>query len=150
MLARVFSCAVIGLDGELVDVEVDINRGQPQTTVVGLPDAAVQESKERVRAAIRNSALTYPFNSRVTVNLAPADVRKEGPAYDLPIATGILLASGQVVADVEDAVFVGELALTGDVRPVRGVLPMVALARSRGKKRAFVPSGNAAEAGLIA
>ncbi|MEZ4482180.1 MAG: YifB family Mg chelatase-like AAA ATPase [Dehalococcoidia bacterium] len=149
MLARVFSCAVIGLDGELVDVEVDINRGQPQTTVVGLPDAAVQEAKERVRSAIRNSALTYPFNSRVVVNLAPADVRKEGPAYDLPVAVGILLASGQVVADVEDAVFVGELALTGDLRPVRGVLPMVALARSRGKKRAFVPLGNAAEAGLI-
>lgn len=74
VLARVFSCAVIGLDGELVDVEVDINRGQPQTTVVGLPDAAVQEAKERVRSAIRNSALTYPFNSRVVVNLAPADV----------------------------------------------------------------------------
>ncbi|MGI8927311.1 MAG: YifB family Mg chelatase-like AAA ATPase [Tepidiformaceae bacterium] len=150
MLARVLSCAVIGLDGELVEVEVDIARGnQPQTTVVGLPDAAVQESKERVRAAVRNSGLTYPFNSRITVNLAPADLRKEGPAYDLPIAAGLLLASGQVVADVEDAVFLGELALTGDVRAVRGVLPMVALARDRGMKRAFVPAANAPEAALI-
>ena len=150
MLAKVRSCAVIGLDGEIVEVEVDISRAQnPTTAVVGLPDAAVQESKERVRSAIRNSALTYPFNSRIVVNLAPADLRKEGPAYDLPIAVGIILASGQVVADVEDAVFVGELALTGDVRPVRGVLPMVAVARARGAKRAFVPVANAAEASLV-
>jgi magnesium chelatase family protein len=149
VLARVLSSAVIGLEGELVEVEVDIARGQPGTTVVGLPDAAVQESRERVRAAIRNSALTWPFNSRITVNLAPADLRKEGPAYDVPIAVGILIASGQVVADVEDAVFIGELALTGDVRPVRGVLPMVALARGRGIKRVFVPVLNAPEAALV-
>jgi magnesium chelatase family protein len=149
VLARVFSCAVVGLDGELVEVEVDISRGQVQTTVVGLPDAAVQESKERVRSAIRNSGLTWPFNSRVTINLAPADTRKEGPAYDLPIAVGILLAGGQIVGDVEDAVFFGEVALNGDVRPVRGVLPMVALAKARGKARAFVPVENAAEASLV-
>ncbi len=150
MLAKVLSCAVVGLDGELVDVEVDISRSQlPSTTVVGLPDTAVQESRERVRSAIRNSGLSWPVNSRVTINLAPADLRKEGPAYDLPIATGILLASGQVVADVEDAVFIGELALTGAVRPVRGLLPMVMLARARGIKRAFVPVDNAAEAGLV-
>ncbi len=150
MLARVFSCAVVGIDGELVTVEVDITRAQqPQTTVVGLPDTSVQESKERVRAAIRNSGLTYPFNSRVTVNLGPGDLRKEGPAYDLPIAAGILLASGQVIAAVEDAIFVGELALTGDLRPVRGVLPMIALAKARGKTRAFVPAVNAPEAALI-
>ena len=105
----------------MVEVEVDIARAQnPNTTVVGLPDAAVQESKERVRSAVRNSGLTWPFNSRITVNLAPADIRKEGPAYDLPIAVGVLLASGQVLASVDDAVFVGELALTGDVRPTRG------------------------------
>ncbi|MCC7365321.1 MAG: YifB family Mg chelatase-like AAA ATPase [Dehalococcoidia bacterium] len=150
MLAKVLSCAVIGLEGELVEVEVDIARAQePRVTVVGLPDAAVQESKERVRAAIKNSGLTYPHGSRVTVNLAPADLRKEGPAYDLPIAVGILVASGQVVADLSDAVFLGELALTGDVRPVRGVLPMVALARARGMRRAFVPVANAAEAALV-
>lgn len=103
MVARVLSCAVVGLDGELVDVEVDVTRSQmPATTVVGLPDAAVQESRERVRSAIRNSGLTWPANSKVVVNLAPADLKKEGPAYDLPIATGVLLASGQVVADVEE------------------------------------------------
>lgn len=150
MLARVLSCAVIGLDGELVEVEVDISRGQqPTTMIVGLPDAAVQESKERVRSAVRNSGLTYPFNSRITVNLAPADTKKEGPAYDLPIAVGLLLASGQVVAPVDDAIFLGELALTGDLRPTRGVLPMVGLARDRGMKRAFVPAQNAAEAALV-
>ncbi len=150
MLARVHSCAVVGLEGELVEVEVDIARGQPQTTIVGLPDTAVQESRERVRAAIRNSALTWPFNSRITVNLAPADLRKEGPSYDLPIAVGILAASGQVVAALDDAVFIGELALNGDVRAVHGVLPMVALAKNRGKTRAFVPAQNAPEAALVA
>ena len=149
MLARVLSCAVIGLDGELVEVEVDISRGAlPTTTIVGLPDAAVQESKERVRSAVRNSGLSWPTGSRLTVNLAPADIRKEGPAYDLPIAVGVLLASGQVVANVDDAIFLGELALTGDVRPTRGILPMVGVARDRGIKRAFVPAQNAPEAAL--
>lgn len=149
MLARVLSCAVIGLDGELVEVEVDISRGAvPTTTIVGLPDAAVQESKERVRSAVRNSSLTWPNGSRLTVNLAPADIRKEGPAYDLPIAVGILLATGQLVAAVDDAIFLGELALTGDVRPTRGILPMVGVARDRGIRRAFVPAQNAPEAAL--
>jgi magnesium chelatase family protein len=150
VLAKVFSCAVIGLDGELVEVEVDINRGAlPTTTIVGLPDTAVQESKERVRSAIKNSGLTWPSASRVTVNLAPATTRKEGPGYDLPIAVGVLLASGQVVADISDAVFIGETALNGDIRPTRGVLPMVAVARDRGMRRAFVPAENAPEAALV-
>jgi len=150
MLARVLSCALIGLDGELVVVEVDIARAQkPQTTLVGLPDTAVQEARERVRAAVRNSALTWPFNSRITINLAPADLRKEGPAYDLAIAAGVLLASGQVVADVGDALFVGELALNGEVRPVRGMLPIAALAKARGLTRLFVPTANAQEAALV-
>jgi magnesium chelatase family protein len=150
VLARVLSCAVVGLDGELVDVEVDIIRSpQPGTVIVGLPDTAVQESRERVRSAVRNSGLTWPSGSKVTVSLAPADLRKEGPAYDLPIAIGALLASGQVVADVSDAVFIGELALTGEVRPVRGLLPMVMLAAARGMKRAFVPADNAPEAALV-
>jgi magnesium chelatase family protein len=150
VLAKVLSCAVVGLDGELVDVEVDITRSQlPATIVVGLPDTAVQESRERVRSAIRNSGLSWPPNSKVTISLAPGDLRKEGPAYDLPIATGVLLASGQVVADVGDAVFIGELGLTGEVRPVRGLLPMVMLAAARGMKRAFVPADNAPEAALV-
>ncbi|MCY3505709.1 MAG: YifB family Mg chelatase-like AAA ATPase [Chloroflexi bacterium] len=150
MLARVQSSAVVGLDGVMVDVEVDISRAQnPTTAIVGLPDAAVQESKERVRAAIRNSALTWPFNSRIVVNLAPADLRKEGPAYDLPIAAGVMVASGQVEAELADAVFVGELALDGEVRAVRGALPMVAVAHDRGARRAFVPVPNAPEAALV-
>ena len=150
MLAKVQSSAVVGLDGVMVDVEVDISRAQnPTTAIVGLPDAAVQESKERVRAAIRNSALTWPFNSRIVVNLAPADLRKEGPAYDLPIAAGLMVASGQVEATLDDAVFVGELALDGEVRGVRGALPMVAVARDRGARRAFVPAPNAPEAALV-
>ncbi len=150
MLAKVYSCALIGLEGELVEVEVDIARAEmPNTTIVGLPDTAIQESRERVRAAIKNGGLTWPFNSRIVVNLAPADLRKEGPAYDLPIAVGMLAASGQVVGAFEDAVFMGELSLDGDVRPVHGVLPMVALAKARGKTRAFVPAGNAPEAALV-
>ncbi|MEX2081736.1 MAG: YifB family Mg chelatase-like AAA ATPase, partial [Dehalococcoidia bacterium] len=151
MLSKLNSCAVVGLEGELIEVEVDISRAQqPNTTIVGLPDAAVQESRERVRAAIRNSALTWPFNNRITVNLAPADLRKEGPAYDLPIAVGILAASGQVIGDLSDAIFLGELALNGDVRPIHGVLPMVALGKNRGMTRAFVPFANGPEAALVA
>lgn len=151
MLARVLSCAVVGLDGELVQVEVDISRGgqEPKTIIVGLPDAAVSESRERIRAAIRNSGLTWPPGMRVVVSLAPADLRKEGPSFDLPSAVGVLAATRQVVGPFDDAVFIGELALDGAVRPVRGILPMMALAKSRGIARAFVPLENAAEAALI-
>src|SRR4030066_2350448 len=98
MLAKVTSCAVVGLEGALVEVEVDISPGLPAFTIVGLPDIAVQESKERVRAAIRNSGCTFPVR-RITVNLAPAHLKKAGPAYDLPIAIGILISSGQISAD---------------------------------------------------
>ncbi|HET9017271.1 MAG TPA: YifB family Mg chelatase-like AAA ATPase [Thermomicrobiaceae bacterium] len=148
MLATVLTCAVLGLDGVLVEVEVDTGTGTPGMTIVGLPDAAVQESRERVRAAIRNSGARFPLG-RITVNLAPADIRKEGPAYDLPIALGILLASGQVIADVDDALVIGELSLDGGLRHTTGVLPMVGLARERGLRRAFVPAVDAAEAALI-
>src|SRR4051812_27125247 len=99
MLAKLFSCAIVGLDGGLIEVEVDIANGLPAFNLVGLPDAAVQESRERVRSAIRNSGATFPMR-RITVNLAPADLKKEGPAYDLPIAVGILLATEQIAADV--------------------------------------------------
>jgi len=149
MLAKVTSCAVVGLDGAIVEVEVDTSRGLPSLTIVGLPDVAVQESRERVRSAIKNSGLIYP-NKRLTVNLAPADLRKEGPAYDLPIAVGILLASEQVWSDrVENALFVGELSLDGGVRHTTGILPMVALARERGFHTVFVPAIDAPEATLI-
>lgn len=149
MLAKVYSCATIGLEGVLVEVEVDSGpSGQPGVVIVGLPDAAVQESRERVRSAIRNSGARFPLG-KVTVNLAPADIRKEGPAYDLPIALGILLRSSQVLADVEDAVFIGELSLDGGLRHTTGILPMVALAAARGMKRAFVPWDDADEAALV-
>lgn len=148
MLAKVTSFALIGLESTLVDVEVDISRGLPSQTIVGLPDAAVRESSERVRAAIVNSGLVHP-RARLTVNLAPADLRKEGPAYDLPIAVGILLASEQVGADLSAAGLVGELSLDGQVRGVTGVLPMAVAARDRGLTDLYVPEPNAAEAALV-
>jgi magnesium chelatase family protein len=148
MLAKVLSCAVVGLEGAVVEVEVDIASGMPAFYIVGLPDAAVQEAKERVRSAVRNAGLRFPRN-RITVNLAPADVRKEGPAYDLPIAVGIMLASEQVVADLSSALFLGELALDGQVRHSHGILSMVALAKERGLDTVYVPQADAAEAALI-
>jgi len=149
MLARVFSCAVIGLEGVIVEVEVDIGRGLPGMTIVGLPDAAVQESRERVQSAIKNAGLPFP-RKRVLVNMAPADVRKEGPVYDLPMALGVLVMTGFVPSQaVQDALVIGELSLDGSIRHVRGVLPMAAIAREQGFKRFFVPEVDAAEAALI-
>src|SRR5438309_705278 len=139
-LARVLSCAVVGLDGSLIEVEVDVSRsGLPSMAIVGLPDAAVNESKERVRSAIRNSGGTIPQPSRIVVNLAPADLRKEGPAYDLPIALGLLAATDQITGDMSDTVFLGELGLDGAVRHTMGILAMVAMAKERNIKRVYVP-----------
>ncbi len=121
---------------------------KPTYTIVGLPDAAVNESRERVRSALRNSGLIFPLK-RITVNLAPADLRKEGPAYDLPIAVGLLAASEQLFGDVAKAMFVGELSLDGAVRHTEGILPMVASARDHGYDTVFVPSVDAPEAALI-
>lgn len=148
MLAKVMSCAVVGLEGAIVEVEVYISAGLPSFTIVGLPDTAVQESRERVRAAIRNSGCTFP-GRRITVNLAPADLKKAGPAYDLPIAIGILLSSGQVYADVSKTLFLGELSLDGSLRHTHGILPMVALAREKGITEVFVPANDANEASLL-
>lgn len=149
MLAKVLSCAVVGLEGSLVEVEVDIsNSGLPAFMLVGLPDAAVQEARERVRSAIRNSWAVFP-NKKITVNLAPGDLRKEGPAYDLPIAVGILLASEQLSAEVDQTLFLGELSLDGTVRHTDGILAMVAVGREHGIKRVFVPASDAAEAALL-
>ncbi len=149
MLARVFSCAVVGLDGVVVEVEVDTRNGLPKVVIVGLPDAAVQESRERVEAAVRNSGNPFP-RGHVTVNLAPASVRKAGPAYDLPIAIGVLVAGQSLPSQsVEGTMIVGELSLDGTLRHVRGVLPMAATARAGGFKRLIVPSIDAAEAALI-
>ncbi len=149
MLAKVHSCAIIGLEGNVVEVEVDSGRGMPYLTLVGLPDAAVKESTERVRAAIRNSGLSFP-NNRVTINLAPADLKKVGPSYDLPIALGLLVASEQIEPNVLDgAMVLGELALDGNVRHVRGIMPSTAFARAHGFKRIFVPATDASEAALV-
>lgn len=149
MLASVHSCAVVGLDGVIVQVEVDTGQGLPGMDIVGLPDSAVQESRQRVQAAVKNAGLNYP-RRRLVVNLAPATVRKEGPTYDLPIAVGVLIYSELLQPEVaQDALFVGELSLDGTVRHARGVLPMAAVARQEGFKRIFVPKCDAAEAALI-
>jgi len=149
MLAKIASCATIGLDGALIEVEIDISAGLPSLTIVGLPDAAVNESKERVRAAVKNSGLQWPTR-RITVNLAPADLRKQGPAYDLPIAVGILIASEQAWTDgANGAAFVGELSLDGGLRHTTGILPMAAFLQEEGVERVFVPAVDAPEAALI-
>ncbi len=149
MLAKVHSCAVIGLEGHIVEVEVDSGRGLANFTLVGLPDAAVKESGERVRSAIRNSGFHFPTN-RLTVNLAPADLRKIGPSYDLPIALGVLIASEQLSPEtLNGAMVIGELALDGGVRHVRGVLPITAFAQSQGFRRIIVPQTDAGEAALV-
>lgn len=150
MLAKINSCALVGLDGILVEVEVYVARGMPSLTLVGLPSTAVKESKERVWAAIRNSGLTFPGQRRLTINLAPADLRKEGPSYDLPIALGVLAASGQIPAEsVEQSLVLGELSLDGSVRHTRGVISAAYLARELGMEQVFVPAVDAAEASLI-
>ncbi|MFC2039077.1 YifB family Mg chelatase-like AAA ATPase [Chloroflexota bacterium] len=148
MLAKVISCAVIGLEGAIVEVEADMSPGLPSLTIVGLPDTAVQEAKERVRAAIRNSGCTFPMK-RIVVNLAPADLKKAGPAYDLPIALGILLSSEQIYADVTETLILGELSLDGGLRHTNGVLPMVALALEMGYSTVIVPEIDAGEASLV-
>src|SRR3972149_6014062 len=149
MLAKIVSGATVGLDAVLVDVEVDIaEQGLPSFTIVGLPDKAVEESKERVRAAIKNSGEDFPV-SRITVNLAPADLPKAGPAYDLPIALGILVASGQVNPDLKSSLFFGELSLDGTLRHTNGILPMAHLAKEEGYRRVFVPKINEPEAAVV-
>ena len=150
MLAKVVSCSVIGLEGTAVEVEVDIySNALPSIVLVGLPDAAVKELTERVRAALVNSGLTYP-RGRVTVNLAPADLRKVGPVYDLPIAVGLLAASDQVPLDrLENALFIGELSLDGSLRHIDGVLPMAHMAQQLGIQTVYLPEMDAPEAALI-
>ncbi len=148
MLSKINSCAVIGLDCELVEVEMDISPGLGNITVVGLPDTAVQESKERVRAAIKNSGFKYP-TTRITINLAPADIKKAGPAYDLPIAIGLLKASKQIEADINESLFVGELSLDGKLRHTNGILPIAIYAKQKGYKNLYVPKINEYEASLV-
>ncbi|MBE5742562.1 MAG: ATP-binding protein [Clostridiales bacterium] len=149
MLAKCTGFTLLGLAGEVVEVEVDTNNGLPAFDIVGLPDAAVKESKERVRSAIKNSGKKFP-NHKITVNLAPADLKKEGAGLDLPIALGIIKASGQLGdSDLTDTVMIGELSLDGSIRGVTGVLPMLISAREKGFKKAVIPFENSKEGEYI-
>ncbi len=149
MLASVITAAVHGLEGSLIEVQVDLTQqGLPSFFLVGLPNAAVREARERVRAAIKNSGLVYPLR-RITANLAPAELPKQGPSYDLPLALAILVASGQLEPPASSDLFVGELSLDGQIRHTVGILPMAATARSAGVKRMFVPNVDALEAALV-
>lgn len=148
MISKVNSAAVLGLEAQPVEVEVDISNGLPSLTIVGLPDKAVEESKERVRSAIKNSGAEFP-TKRIVVNLAPADLKKEGPAYDLPIAVGILLAHEQISFDPKKVLILGELALNGTLRHTNGILPMVSMAKEKGYSEVFLPETNSKEATII-
>ncbi|MFX1552291.1 MAG: YifB family Mg chelatase-like AAA ATPase [Promethearchaeota archaeon] len=149
MLAKVLSSAVFGIDAYTVEVEVDIAAGLPAFSTVGLPDVAIRESKDRVKAAIKNCGYEFP-SRRITVNLAPADIRKEGAAFDLPIAVGILAATDLVRRDKLGAFFIlGELSLNGDVKPIRGTLPVSVAARDSGLRGLIIPEGNAKEAAVV-
>jgi len=149
MLSKVVSCSLKGIDGYIVDVEVDISQGLPSFDIVGLPDSAVKESKERVRTAIKNSGFEFPVK-RITVNLAPADIKKEGPSFDLPIAAAILMCTG-VIQPVKEGeyMFTGELSLDGSIRHVNGVLPMVYSGTQNEINKFIVPYDNADEAALV-
>lgn len=149
MVARTYTCSNLGLNCELVEVEADLApRQQPAFIIVGLPDTAIQEAKERVRMAIENSGLQFPRH-KLIINLAPADLRKEGPSYDLAMAICILKATNQIATNIDDSIFVGELALTGELRHTNGILPIVDFAKQKGFKTIFLPKINSAEAQLI-
>ncbi len=149
MLFKTLSAAVLGIDAYVIEVEVDVSAGNPNFMTVGLPDAAVKESKERIRSAIRNCGLSYPFQN-ITVNLAPADVKKEGSAFDLPMALGILGANGTLQKqDLNDWLFLGELSLDGGLRPIRGALSIAVAAQKRGIQHLVLPAQNACEAAVV-
>src|ERR1041385_8305198 len=149
MLAKFYSAAVYGVDAYGIEVEVNDGRGEVAIVVVGLPDTAVKESRDRVTTAVANSGFSWP-RGRTTINLAPADIKKEGPSFDLPIALGMIAVTEELNSSpFEDFSFVGELALDGAVRPVKGVLPVALEARKRGKRALFVPEANAREAAMV-
>ncbi len=148
MYTKLTSAGLFGMNAYLVDVEIDMMRGMPAFEIVGLPDLAVKESRDRVKAAMKNCGYEVPVK-KITVNLAPADLKKAGPLYDLPIFLALLAVSGQTKADFTDSLFIGEVALDGTVRKVQGVLPMVMEAKEKGLKRAFVPAENALEGSAV-
>ncbi len=149
MFLKLNSAAAIGLDCLPVDVEVDINKGQSAFNIVGLPDSSIYEAKDRIHSALKNSNFSYPFNFRILVNLAPADLHKEGPAYDLPMALGVIIISNDLRIDLNNALLVGELALDGSLRHTNGILPITIFAKQQGLKRIFLPEIDAPEAALV-
>ena len=148
MFAKVNSMGLFGMDAFSVEVEADLSQGLPKFEIVGLPDTAVSEAKDRVRSAIKNSGFSFP-QSRVTINLSPADIRKEGSVYDLPIFIAIIKATEQLRVNIDDCAFIGELSLDGLVRRVNGALPMVIRAKNSGIKHVFVPAENALESSVV-
>src|ERR1035437_2708617 len=149
--AKTSSAQTIGLGAKIIDVEIDLSKGLHSFTIVGLPDKGVEESRDRVSASIKNSGFTSPksLNQKVVVSLAPADIKKEGPAFDVAIALAYLLASEEIVFDAKKILFLGELSLDGNLRRINGVLPIVAEAKSRGFQEVFLPKDNAKEAALV-
>ncbi len=148
MFSKIHSLGLCGIDGYPVEVEADISQGLPGFDVVGMPGTAVKESRDRVRAAMKNCGFSFPV-SHITVNLAPADIKKEGAVYDLPLLLSLLRAAGQLTLSLDGMAFIGELSLTGDIRPVHGVLPMLLAARKAGLHTAFIPHANAAEGAVV-
>ncbi|MEE0808732.1 MAG: magnesium chelatase domain-containing protein, partial [Acutalibacteraceae bacterium] len=148
MFSMVKSVGIFGIDSYMIEIEADVSGGLPCFDVVGLPDTAVKESRDRVRAAIKNCGYKFP-TGRITVNLAPADKKKEGAIYDLPILLSILSASEQLKVDIKDSVFLGELSLDGQLRAINGVLAMVITAKQNGIENVFVPLENAAEGAAV-
>ncbi|MGI6270382.1 MAG: YifB family Mg chelatase-like AAA ATPase [Candidatus Howiella sp.] len=148
MFTRQNSVGLFGIDSYMIEVEADLSQAMPSFDIVGLPDAAVKESRDRVRSALKNSGFDFPVG-KVTINLAPADVRKEGSLYDLPVLIAVLTVSRQLEGDFSDAAFIGELSLDGEVRPVNGLLSMAIQARKKGLRRFFVPAVNAAEGAVV-
>lgn len=149
MVSKINSCVLMGIDGSIVEVEADISNGIPNFDIVGLGDTAVRESRERVRAAIKNSGIEFPVR-RITINLAPANLRKAGSFYDVAVAVGILAVSGEITAsELDSCMFLGELSLDGRIKPVKGILPMVCCSRANGIKNVFVPDANADEAAVL-
>ncbi|MBX4190273.1 magnesium chelatase, partial [Candidatus Parcubacteria bacterium] len=151
MSVRLFSAALNGIEGKLIEVEVDSTSGLHAFTIVGLPDKAVEESKERIASAIRNNNLTPPSgkHKKILINLAPADIRKEGPAYDLPIAIGYLLETDQIKFDPQQKMFAGELSLDGSLKPIPGALSMAILAKELGFKEFILPVANSKETSAV-
>ena len=148
MISKIITATIYGIDGIKIEVEVDLSYGLPAFNIVGLPETAVKESKERVRAAIKNAGFEFP-GDRITVNLAPADVRKEGSSFDLPIAIGILSATGVIKQPLSDYLIAGELSLDGRIKGIRGVLPIAILAHQEGFGNVITPYENCEEAAIV-